>query len=198
MSSKSDAELWSRARDGDVGAFTNLFDRYGNAVYGYCFRRTANWALAEDLTSIVFLEAWRRRREVSLAEEKVLPWLFGVATNVIRNQRRSLRRYESTLSRLPPSESQPDFTDGLADRLADEQRMRELLARLSRLSEPEQEAFVLCAWQGFSSVEAGELLGISPQTIRTRLRRARAELRDLAEDSGSDDDLSQAEGTVLL
>jgi DNA-directed RNA polymerase specialized sigma24 family protein len=45
--------------------------------------------VAEDLTSVVFLEAWRRRAEVELERDLALPWLLGVAMNVLRNRRRS-------------------------------------------------------------------------------------------------------------
>jgi RNA polymerase sigma-70 factor (ECF subfamily) len=104
-----DGELWARAQAGDGGAFGVLFDRQANSVYRYCFRRSADWALAEDLTSVVFFEAWRRCRDVELGEGRVLPWLLGVATNVIRNQRRSLRRYRAALERLPPLELERDL-----------------------------------------------------------------------------------------
>jgi DNA-directed RNA polymerase specialized sigma24 family protein len=95
MRPPSDAELWRQAGLGEAGAFGVLFDRHSRAIYNYCARRTGEWALAEDLTSIVFLEAWRRRAAVVLAGDSALPWLYGVATNVVRNQRRSKRRYRA-------------------------------------------------------------------------------------------------------
>jgi DNA-directed RNA polymerase specialized sigma24 family protein len=76
--------LWARSRLGDTDAFGLLFERHARAIYNYCFRRTGDWAVAEDLLSVVFLEAWRRRNK-DLPEGKVLPWLFGIATNVVRN-----------------------------------------------------------------------------------------------------------------
>ena len=154
----------------DEAAFTALFDRHARAVYAYCFRRTADWTLAEDLTSIVFLEAWRRRRDADL------PWLLGTATNVIRNHRRSLRRYGAALERL--RRSRPAYVD-VAERIDDGRRMREILAAVEQLPEPEQDAFALCVWQGLSGAEAAQALGIPEPTIRTRLSRARARLRRL-------------------
>ncbi|MCP9487145.1 MAG: hypothetical protein MSC30_14950, partial [Gaiellaceae bacterium MAG52_C11] len=56
-----DAVLWRRARVGDADAFGLLFERHSDAIYNYCFRRIGDWAIAEDLLSVVFLEAWRRR-----------------------------------------------------------------------------------------------------------------------------------------
>ena len=58
-----DRELWRRAVAGDAEAFGQLFDLHAKAVYNFCFRRLADWAMAEDMTSAVFLEAWRRRRQ---------------------------------------------------------------------------------------------------------------------------------------
>jgi DNA-directed RNA polymerase specialized sigma24 family protein len=59
-----DAALWSLAAHGDHDAFGQLFDRHAGTVYSYLFRLTANWSEAEDLTSAVFLQAWRRRAQV--------------------------------------------------------------------------------------------------------------------------------------
>ncbi len=105
-----DAALWARVRSGGAEAFGLLFERYGQAIYGYCFRRTADADRAADLTSITFLEAWRRR-EVALPGDKVLPWVFGVATNVLRNERRNRRRYKAALDRLPATLDEQDFAE---------------------------------------------------------------------------------------
>ena len=86
-----DSILWARSRAGDADAFGLLFERHAKAIYNYCFRRLGDWAAAEDMLSIVFLEAWRRR-DKELPPDKVLPWLYGIATNVVRNRRRSERR----------------------------------------------------------------------------------------------------------
>jgi hypothetical protein len=53
----ADGELWDRVRVGDPDAFVALFRGHSQAIYNFCFRRTADWALAEDLTSAVFLDA---------------------------------------------------------------------------------------------------------------------------------------------
>ena len=92
MGQPTDGELWRLAADGEPDAFGVLFERHAGTVYNYLFRRTGDWAVAEDLTSLVFLEAWRRRRDVRLEHESALPWLYGVATNVLRNRRRAQRR----------------------------------------------------------------------------------------------------------
>ena len=67
MSEPTDTELLERVRAGESLAFGQLFERHARAVYNYCFRATGNWSLAEDATSVVFLEAWRRHRDVVMA-----------------------------------------------------------------------------------------------------------------------------------
>jgi RNA polymerase sigma-70 factor (ECF subfamily) len=177
MSELDDGRLWQRAVDGDAEAFGVLFDRHANAVYGYCFRRTADWTAAEDLTALVFLEAWRARARVVLVDGRALPWLLGVATNVIRSRWRARRRHAAALSRLPRPDPERDFVEELADRVDAEQQMRHLLADVRRLPRGELEVVALCAWSSLSTAETAAALGIPEATARTRLHRARKRLR---------------------
>src|ERR1700759_1431976 len=87
-----DLELWRLART-DPQAFGRLFERHARAVHAFCARRTADLSAAEDLTSIVFLEAWRRRGRSEISSPTVLPCLLGIAHNVVRNAHRSRRRH---------------------------------------------------------------------------------------------------------
>jgi RNA polymerase sigma-70 factor (ECF subfamily) len=73
MLESSDAELWRRAAGGDAETFGVLFERHARAIYNFCFRRTGDWSMAEDLMSATFLQAWRRRTDARLADETVLP-----------------------------------------------------------------------------------------------------------------------------
>jgi RNA polymerase sigma factor (sigma-70 family) len=179
MSQRDDGELWLAAAKGNADAFGILFERHARSVYNYCFRRTGDWAHAQDLTSAVFLECWRRR-DVLLEAEKVLPWLLGIATNVCRSQWRSLARYRAALQRLPPPESPLDSEDETLDRLEDERRMRTLLSLTKRLPKREQDVLALCVWADLSYEGAAAALGIPIGTVRSRLARARARLRALA------------------
>jgi RNA polymerase sigma factor (sigma-70 family) len=182
-----DITLWNRARGGDTAAFAELFERHASTIYNYCFRRIGSWTTAEDLVSIVFLEAWRRR-DTQLAPDKVLPWLYGVATNVIRNRRRSERRFAAAIRRLPRPSETPDFAGDVADRLDDQQRMRTVLALLATLSASEQDVIALCVWSGLSYEEAAAALAIPVGTVRSRLSRARLRLQELTALSGHEED----------
>ncbi len=182
----TDAEMWEAARAGDARSFGGLFERHARAVYNHVFRRCADWAIAEDLTSVVFLEAWRRRDDVELHRDSALPWLLGVATRVVLNQRRSLRRHRKALERVAGWESAAaastgaaDFAGDVVDRHAAEVAMRRILSLVRQLPERERRVIELCVWDGLSYEEAATALGVPIGTVRSRLSRGRKRLRAL-------------------
>jgi RNA polymerase sigma-70 factor (ECF subfamily) len=195
MEEETDQALWLRAAAGEPQAFGRLYERHARAIYNYLFRRCADWSLAEDLTSIVFLEAYRRRGDVEIEEGKVLPWLYGVATNVVRNQRRSLRRYAAALRRIPPPEPVDGIAGEVAERLDAQTRMRTILAVLDELPESDKDVLALCVWSELSYEDAAEALGVPVGTVRSRLARARARLAELAEPHGHELDAVTTEET---
>jgi RNA polymerase sigma-70 factor (ECF subfamily) len=167
-----------------------LFERHGRTIYNFCFRRVGSWAVAEDLVSIVFLEAWRRL-DKPLPRGKELPWLFGIATNVVRNRRRSERRHAAALRRVSQPSSEPSFADDSHERIDDEELMGRALTLLARLPRREHEVFALCAWSGLSYEDAAIALRIPVGTVRSRLSRARARFRELDPDIGHDEERMQ-------
>lgn len=190
-----DRELWARTRQGDSAAFADLYERHADAVLTHCFRRTGAWALAEDLTSTVFLETWRRRAEIDVTSESVLPWLLGTANNVIRHQRRTFLRHRRALARLPHVATDPDHSDDADARLDAEARMTRVLAAMRGLTVMEQEVVALCVWAGLTYAEAAQAMDIPIGTVRSRLNRARERLRDLTAGVPGHDPGDHAGGT---
>jgi len=175
--------MYTDVMEQDPDAFTLLFRRHAKVIYNYCFRRLADWRDAEDALSLVFLEAWRRR-DKELPPDKVLPWLYGIATNVLRNRRRAERRFRAAMARMPAASPEADFSDESAERLDDERRMVRALDLLGQLSARDQDVFTLCAWQGLSYEDAALALGVPVGTVRSRLSRARDRIAELDSDSG--------------
>ncbi|MFE2843169.1 RNA polymerase sigma factor [Streptomyces scopuliridis] len=171
----------ARIRDGDPAAFGQLFEEYSRIVYRYAVRVTGNWATAEDVVSLTFLEAWRLREKVHAEGESLSPWLLGIATNVMRNIVRTARRHDLALARLPEPEAVPDFAEGLADRLADSEELAAAGVAVGELRRAEREVFTLCVWEGLDHAAAAEALGVAVGTVRSRLSRARVRLRKLTE-----------------
>jgi RNA polymerase sigma-70 factor (ECF subfamily) len=172
----TDLELWQRSAQNDGAAFSLLFERHSQAVYNHCFRRTASWSSAEDLTSIVWAEVWRRRKGARLHSDSILPWLLAVANNCLRNFQRSQRRHRKFLAKLQPVNTD-DFTDDADGRLDDERRMAEVLSALSGLRIEDQEIIALCDWAGLTYAETATVLGVPIGTVGSRLSRAHDRIR---------------------
>ncbi|MFJ5710342.1 RNA polymerase sigma factor [Streptomyces sp. NPDC093105] len=170
-----------RFRAGDPSALGEAYDAHARVLFQYAYRMCGDRAAAEDVVSATFLEAWRCRGKVHADGGSLRPWLLGIATNVLRGAAREARRRDAALARMPDSGVLPDFSDAVASRLADEERLRAARVALGRLRRREREVFGLVVWAGLDYATAGEALGIPVGTVRSRLSRARERLRTLAE-----------------
>jgi RNA polymerase sigma-70 factor (ECF subfamily) len=180
MAMSSDRNLWERAAEGDSAAFAQLYVRHSRAIYNFLYRRTASWSDAEDLTSAVFLHAWRRRAEVVLDRDSALPWLFRAAEYTVRNEWRSKARYRRALTAAGLlTEHVRDHADDVAGRLDDDRQIRLARESLKRLPRPQREIVELCIWAGLDQQAAAVVLDVPIGTVKSRLSRARKQLREL-------------------
>lgn len=163
----SDAELLMRSR-ADPAAFGALYDRHGDAVYGYLARRLGA-PRAEDLLSEVFLRALEGRHRVRPHESgSALPWLYGIARNVLLKQPRTASQA------FPHDLADPFEWASIDDRLDADALSTALRGVLDALNENEREVLLLVSWEQLTITEVAETLGIRPGAARTRLHRARA------------------------
>ncbi len=170
-----DAELWELSAT-DPAAFGEMYRRHARSVFAICYWRTGDAAMAEDVTSVVFLEAWRRRDQVVLEQRSALPWLLGVANHTSRNATRSLRRYNQALRRLDGHRSLPS-DDAIIDRL-DAEISLDLVNEVVRdLSEQEREIVLLVFWSSLSYEATAVALGVPVGTVRSRVSRTRRKLQ---------------------
>jgi RNA polymerase sigma-70 factor (ECF subfamily) len=184
----SDAELWDRLRDGDVEALGVLFDRHAQAVHTFAFRRTASWAVAEDVVQSTFVKAWKRFSSSDpgpLTTGSARGWLLVVAGNECRTTFRAAYRLRAAIDRLPRPEPGPDHADDVAGRLDDERRMKAVRRAVRRLPRHERDTLELVAWSGLSIADAAIALGVPEGTVKGRLHRARKRLADLLTQAGS-------------
>jgi len=156
-----------------------LFDTFAGVVHRYATRWTGDPSAAEDVVSLTFLEAWRLHEKLLPEGGSVLPWLIGIATNVLRNRSRSARRHRDALRRIPGPPPEPDFADDLIDQVYDAARLAAAHRAVGRLRQAEREVVLLCVWSGLDYVGAAEALGVPVGTVRSRLSRAREKLRKL-------------------
>ncbi|MDT5023832.1 MAG: hypothetical protein QOE61_258 [Micromonosporaceae bacterium] len=177
----AEVDDWTAAQAGSHAAFEMIFERHLTPVYQHCFRLTASWSAAEDAAQSTFLVAWRKRDQVRIVGGTSLPWLLVIATNEVRNQQRSLRRWTSAGNRMLDQAPTADHADEVAQRVDDARRMRALLTAVRRLPRAEREVLALCGWSGMSYADAAAVLGVAEGSVRSRLSRARARLAAMSE-----------------
>lgn len=150
--------------------FTALYDRHYRSVLGYTLLRAGQDA-AEDVVSETFLVAWRRLDDLP---DPPLPWLLGVARNLLHKQYDSGRRRQALADRITALTSTNDLAGpDVADRVVERDAAR---AALCSLGEKDVEVMVLATWYGLSPREAARVVGCSTTTFSVRLHRARKRL----------------------
>jgi RNA polymerase sigma factor (sigma-70 family) len=154
------------------GRFIDLYERHYAAVLRYAWRRTGADD-AEDVAHEAFAVAWRLLDQIPVSGE--LPWLYKVAGNLIRNNRRKVQRDSLALADLVPV-PEPDHADAVDARQA-------ALAAMESLGERDQELLRLVAWEGLDPGEIGAVLGCSRPAVHIRLYRLRKRLEALLDET---------------
>ncbi len=172
-----DAGVVQQLRSGDREALAAVFEAHAQEIYAYCHRRTASWSDAQDLAADTFVEVWRSRHRIPDHEAGIKPWLYGIAANLCRRHLRQQERGRRAMTRLGPAALGDDPIAGLIDELNDEERLAWVHARLAELPRGFADVFYLVSWQGLTYEEAAKALELPVGTVRSRLSRAREQLR---------------------
>ncbi len=163
----SDARILSDSVS-EPAMFCSIYERHLQAVASYVARRTGA-ELSEDLTAEVFVRAFRRRAVFRDDHGTALPWLLGIANNLIADHRRAERRRLEMLRRLATTTPVSSERGGRA--LAPE-----LVGELLRLPAADRDTLLLVVWGELTYAEAATALGVPIGTIRSRIARARHRL----------------------
>ncbi|WP_188191666.1 RNA polymerase sigma factor [Nonomuraea sp. SYSU D8015] len=146
--------------------FTALYSACYASVYAYAVGR-AGRQLAEEVASETFCVAWRRIDDVP---DEALPWLLGVARNVLLESYRAEARRKSLEAELSTwTVAEGDVAESVTERAA-------VLRALATLSDGDRELLTLVAWHGLRPAQAAKVVGCSTATYFVRLHRARRRL----------------------
>jgi RNA polymerase sigma factor (sigma-70 family) len=169
-----------RARDGDLQAFNDLVFEYQGLVFNLCYRMLGNRQAAEDATQEAFLSAWRNIGR--MRGETFRPWLLRIAANACTDELRRRGRRPSASLDMAFEEGLPEPADPRpapeAHALSGELRQG-IEAALQLLPEDQRLAVVLCDVQGLEYEEIARVMGTSLGTVKSRLSRGRARLREV-------------------
>jgi RNA polymerase sigma-70 factor (ECF subfamily) len=171
---RTDAELIAASmKDGE--RFLPIFERHYDRIRTYLQGR-AGLEAGEELAAQTFEVAFSHRDAFDPRWHSAEPWLFGIATNLLRHHVRSEWRRRRAIDRLSPEQG-VDFVADLEDRLAAREAGRRLAKVLKDLDEGQREVLLLYALADLSYEEIAIALGISVGTVRSRLHRARRRIR---------------------
>jgi RNA polymerase sigma factor (sigma-70 family) len=157
-------------------------EQYGKATYNFAYRLTRNEADASDLTQEAFIRVFRAWKSF-VPGTSFLSWIYRIVTNLHRDELR--RRKGRYLEEIPEDNAPQEFGGGrpLAIQPIDdyvEAQMSESMAKALDALTPEQRAvLVLADVEEYSYQEIAEIVGCSIGTVRSRLHRARGQLRKL-------------------
>ncbi len=177
------ADWVRRAQEGDVRAFEQLFQQYQRGIYNTVFQMTHNDADAADLTQEVFVRAYRALPRLQ-TPEAFTSWLYRIAVNLSRNWLRDRGRVRIESLEVPGEEGEEGSTREIADpsgdpaALAQTRDMQERVQKaIAGLSPDHRQVVMLHHIEGMPVEEIARVMGCSIGTVKSRLSRARENLK---------------------
>ena len=174
----SDEIIIQQCLEGDGNAFSLLVERYQNAVYGLCYHMVGNFADAQDLTQETFVRAYLELAKVR-DFSRFARWLHRITVNVCKMWLRDRKGADNI-----PLEAVPQTEESFADsnspvKYAEAEELRlSITEAIASLSEKNRLAVTLDYNDGLSYGEIGDFLSVSPSAVKSRLHRARKELKE--------------------
>ena len=181
MTEPSDADV-IRSSLSDPEAFGLIYDRHAAPLLRFLGRR-AGARVGEGLLGELFRVAFERRKTFDAARASALTWLYGIGVKLLLKHRRAEARWLRASARIAAA---PDATDGRVRAAALDARVLfpRVAEAIDALPDEERQALLLFAWEELSYQSVAEALDLPIGTVRSRLNRARARLRELLEPTG--------------
>ena len=177
--SNDDGDLLARLRAGDARAFEELVRRYQHRVFGVALRMLGSRAEAEDMAQEVFLRVHRAIAEFR-GDARLSTWLYGITSNLCLNrlasaERKRMRHDDEAVRRAPS-----DAADATAS-MEQAEIEAALQQAIAELPDERRIVVVLRDLEGLSYEEIAQALALEPGTVRSRLHRARLDLKSKME-----------------
>jgi RNA polymerase sigma-70 factor (ECF subfamily) len=154
----------------DPAAFAAVFDRHWAGIHRYCASRAP--AAGEDLAAETFRVAFDERAKYDPRYDDARPWLYGIATNLLRRWFRGAARRP-----VPRITRAFGFEDDALGRVEAQALGSDLAAALATVAAADRDALLLHAWAELTYTEIAHATGAPVGTVRSRIHRARTQLR---------------------
>lgn len=172
----------ARAKAGDPAAFEQLVEAYQTSVYRLALRMCGNDHDAQEVAQEAFLAAWKGLPSFR-GESKFSSWLYQLTTHAAIDFLRREKRHRGAV----PLDEQLDLAaEGTPQQAAEEAELQQTLQQaLNTLTPEHREIFLLRQMRQLSYEEIGKLLGLESGTVKSRLSRAKKQLRNILTKQGN-------------
>ena len=181
-----DLQLIRSFQAGDESAFEELVRRYQRQVANIIYLTMGDRADIEDLSQEAFLRVYKSLNRFEF-DSSFYSWLYRIVVNLCIDEfrRRKIRRTLSldffSEDRLEKEQKSADLNTGLDEVLGNEKK-NVVRQALDKLSPDHKTALILREYSDLSYADIADVLKITPQAVKSRIFRARAELRELLKD----------------
>lgn len=174
----SDDVIVKRCLEGDVNAFSLLIERYQSAVYGLCYHKLGNFADAQDLTQESFIKAYMTLSRIK-DPAKFASWLYRIAVNACNRWLRDRKGADDLpLDALVQASAAYLSGESLEEHVEAEELCISVREAIAALSERNRLTVTLYYMDGLSYAEIGDFLSLSESAVKSRLNRAREQLKE--------------------
>jgi RNA polymerase sigma factor (sigma-70 family) len=188
-SSQHDNELISASQNGDLNAFNILVKRYERRIYGLCYRLLGDQENAADVTQEVFLSVFRHIRTFNGGP--LAPWILRIASNACFDHLRARRRrpsesldYAWNDEENPSSFELADSAERPEETVLRHELGASIIEALQQLHPDQRSVIVMSDIQDLSYEEIAQISGVALGTVKSRISRGRARLREILRAEG--------------
>lgn len=179
----SDVELIQRVLEGDDDAFSMLVKKYQKQVHALAWRKIGDFHIAEEITQDTFLKAYKKLATLK-EPQRFDSWLYVIAANRCSSWLRKKRLWTQPLEQLEETDDEQlqkekysEFVVAENERTTAEVQRDVVKKLLAKLQESERTIMTLHYFGEMTCTEIGAFLGVSKNTIKSRLRRAQQRLK---------------------
>ncbi|MCG9129789.1 RNA polymerase sigma factor, partial [Candidatus Poribacteria bacterium] len=177
---QNDSELVKRTLEGDQQAYASLVEKYQEQIHALAWQKIGDFHIAQEITQDAFMTAYQKLNSLK-SPQRFSGWLYVITTNICNMWHRKRKAQLQSLEQTDPMELEEAYYTEYKTKEREEDRkenQRSLVRKLlSRLKESDRTVVTLHYLAGLSCEEIGEFLGVSTNTVKSRLHRARNRLR---------------------
>ena len=176
----NDAELIERTLEGDQHAFAALVEKYQEQIHALAWQKIGDFHIAQEITQDAFVTAYQKLATLT-HHNRFAGWLYVITSNKCNMWHRKKKPQLQSLEETDPMELEEvyysEYTSRQREEVANQNRRAIVRKLLNKLRESERTVITMHYLAGLTCEEIGRFLGVSPNTVKSRLHRARERLK---------------------